>query len=145
MKAVEEHDMQDEKMDDFERISALADGQLGDDDVNAVVAAIGASDDARSVWHSYHVIGDVLRGGDLPDCADDMAFLARLRQRLADQPQGEAVFELATVAEVPTLRSEMPAGTTVVGRREALGANDPVVRWKWLAAAASMAVVAVLG
>jgi len=143
--ADEEHDMQDEKMDEFERISALADGQLGDDDADRVVAVLGASDDARAAWHSYHVIGDFLRGGDLPDCADDTAFVARLRQRLADQPRHSAESERATLAEAPTLRLPMPAGLTDVGRHGMPGANDPVVRWKWLAAAASMAAVAVLG
>lgn len=145
MAAVEEHDMQDEQMDDFERISALADGQLGDEDANKVVAGLAASDDARAAWHSYHVIGDVLRGGELAGGANDTAFVARLRQRLADQPRPATVFELATVAEAPTLRPAMPASLTDVGRRETPGANDPVVRWKWLAAAASMAAVAVLG
>lgn len=137
--------MQDEKMDDFERISALADGQLGDDDFDAVVAAMGTSDDARAAWHSYHVIGDVLRGGDLSACADGTAFVARLRQRLADQPQGADVFALAPVAQAQMLGSALSASTTDVGRQRMPVANDPVMRWKWLAGAASLAAVAVLG
>jgi sigma-E factor negative regulatory protein RseA len=145
MMAVEEQDMQDEKMDEFERISALADGQLGDDDVDALVTAMGASDEARAAWHSYHVIGDVLRDGDLADAATDTAFVARLRQRLADQPQAATVIEPVPVAKVPALRPAMPAPTADVGRLGMPAANDPVVRWKWLAAAASMAAIAILG
>lgn len=42
---------------------------------------------ARATWHTYHLIGDVLRSDDLA-CrpARDAAFLAALRTRLADEP-----------------------------------------------------------
>ncbi len=66
-------------------LSALADG-----DVAAVEQACDAwrcDAQARADWHTYHLIGDVLRSDDLAaDPARDAQFLARLRLRLADEP-----------------------------------------------------------
>jgi sigma-E factor negative regulatory protein RseA len=42
---------------------------------------------ARRTWHTYHLIGDVLRSDDLAAApARDAAFLAALRTRLAQEP-----------------------------------------------------------
>lgn len=66
-------------------LSALADG-----DVSAVQQACDAwrhDAQARADWHTYHLIGDVLRSEDLAARPErDAQFLARLRQRLADEP-----------------------------------------------------------
>ncbi|MBP6765452.1 MAG: sigma-E factor negative regulatory protein [Rubrivivax sp.] len=66
-------------------LSALADGQA---DV-APQACKAWRDDARArqTWHAYHLIGDVLRSEDLAHRpARDAAFLASLREKLADEP-----------------------------------------------------------
>jgi len=66
-------------------LSALADGE-------AAAAQPGCElwrDDAqaRATWHTYHLIGDVLRSDDLAvQPARDAAFLAALRERLAAEP-----------------------------------------------------------
>jgi sigma-E factor negative regulatory protein RseA len=66
-------------------ISALADGEA---------QALGPAcqhwrDDAmaRQTWHAYHLIGDVMRSEELATTpARDAAFLAGVRQRLAQEP-----------------------------------------------------------
>ena len=63
-------------------ISALADGQLRGREFARAVADVAASGDARATWHAYHVVGDMLRSGDLVACSDDAAFLARFQSRL---------------------------------------------------------------
>jgi sigma-E factor negative regulatory protein RseA len=69
-------------------LSAMADGE-------ADAAAVGrgcavwaaADDDARRSWYAYHLIGDVLRSGDLASPPGrDHAFLQRLSARLDDEP-----------------------------------------------------------
>jgi sigma-E factor negative regulatory protein RseA len=68
-------------------LSALADGELDAGAVQRACAAWREDPDARTTWHAYHLIGDVLRSDDL--CAHaghDEQFLARLRRRLADEP-----------------------------------------------------------
>lgn len=137
--ATEEHDMQDDELDDLEKVSALADGQLAGAEFDALATVMVDSAEARAAWHAYHVIGDVLRGGDLPDCSGDMAFVARLRTQLADPEQAARRPQPAT-ADMP----EAAAGA-VVRQPGGRSANDPVVRWKWLAAVASLAAIAVLG
>jgi sigma-E factor negative regulatory protein RseA len=45
------------------------------------------SEEARSTWHRYHLIGDVMRSAELArKPAHDAAFLVGLRNRLADEP-----------------------------------------------------------
>jgi len=142
----EEKEMQDDdKLDDLEWVSAMADGELDGNDFSAVAANTGTSDQARTAWHSYHVIGDVLRCADLPDCTGDRAFVLRLRARLATQSPDLSLtvsgddLPLQVLPSGPTMR---PDHGSRLGRRSA---NDPAVQWKWLALAASLATVAVLG
>lgn len=139
--------MQEDRMDDLEWVSAMVDGQLDGDAFADGADALASSDDARSAWHSYHVIGDVLRSADLPDCAGDRAFVARLRARLqAESTVVPAVALVPAVAQpVAVATSLLPAAGPDARRADRASANDPVIRWKWLAAAASLAAVAVLG
>ena len=66
-------------------LSALADG-----DASAADPACRLwrdDEQARRTWHTYHLIGDVMRSEDLAAApARDAAFLSALRQRLAAEP-----------------------------------------------------------
>lgn len=66
-------------------LSALADGEP---DAAQPACALWREDpQARATWHTYHLIGDVLRSDDLAaPPARDAAFLAALRERLAGEP-----------------------------------------------------------
>ena len=71
----------------LERLSALVDGELDGDAALQACSHWRESGDARSSWHVYHVIGDVLRSDDLGcDPARDAGFLEALRARLKDEP-----------------------------------------------------------
>ena len=66
-------------------MSAAADGQA--DALDAACLAWRGDPGARATWHAYHLIGDVLRSGELATQPKrDAAFLSRLRSRLADEP-----------------------------------------------------------
>ena len=69
----------------LETVSAMADGEV--DTAAAARACAAWRDDAsvRLAWHSYHLIGDVLRSEDLAIAHDD-SVLAGLRARLAHEP-----------------------------------------------------------
>jgi sigma-E factor negative regulatory protein RseA len=69
-------------------LSSLADGRVEHaQDLAHASAAWRDEAEARATWHCYQLIGDVLRSEDLArPAAPDSAFLARLRQRLADEP-----------------------------------------------------------
>ncbi len=70
-----------------QRLSSLADGDTAGLDaqggVSAALATWRTDADARQAWHSYHLIGDVMRSEDLAHTAtQDLAFMSRLRDRL---------------------------------------------------------------
>jgi sigma-E factor negative regulatory protein RseA len=64
-----------------ENISRLMDGELRDDELDAVCSGL-AHPEASQSWACYHVIGDALRG----DCRATPGFGARFAQKLAAEP-----------------------------------------------------------
>ena len=88
---------------------------------------LAASDPvAREAWQAYHLVGDVLRSGELAVGSSPSAFLERLQQRLQDEPP------LA-----PRVAPEVAASP----REHGEAANDGSFRWKMVAGFASMAAV----
>lgn len=124
--------MQETKMQQAEQAhelaSALADGELQGAEFAQALLALESSPEAQSRWHSYHLVGDVMRAGaGAAVSAHDAEFVARLRLRLhqeGSRPQPEARLGLGVVSS---------------------SANDSVWRWKLVAGLSSLAVVAVLG
>ncbi len=117
-------------------LSALADGEA---DAAQPACALWRDDaQARATWHTYHLIGDVLRSDDLASPpARDAAFLAALRVRLAGEP---AVLAPAPAVLVPPRRRHAwlapaavaagfvaVAGVLVVARVVVPGGEGPVV------------------
>jgi sigma-E factor negative regulatory protein RseA len=71
----------------LEQLSALADGELGETAAAQVCASWRGDANTRASWHTFHLIGDVLRSEDLAaDPARDAGFLAALRVRLDAEP-----------------------------------------------------------
>jgi sigma-E factor negative regulatory protein RseA len=111
-------------------LSALADGDATDGEAARAFQAWRDDADARSTWHAYQLIGDVLRSEDLAsDPAADEAFLHGLRARLADEP--------VVLAPQPRLEQPPQAAAANAGR---------VRRWQGPVAMAAgfLAVVGVL-
>jgi sigma-E factor negative regulatory protein RseA len=68
-----------------ECLSALADGEQ--QALQAACSLWRDDEDARRAWHSYHLIGDVMRSEDLAVRPQrDADFLAGVRARLAAEP-----------------------------------------------------------
>lgn len=118
-------------------VSALADGELRGDEFGQALDLLGHSEQALAAWRSYHVVGDALRGADFAITHREQAFVARLRSRL----DGVAIFPVHAGTDAqplaPLADADLPSAD--------LAANDPARRWKWLAAAASVAAVAAIG
>jgi sigma-E factor negative regulatory protein RseA len=119
-----------EQMQTQELISALADGQLQGEAFARGVELALAEPAGRQRWATYHLIGDVLRSGELAVASEPVEFVARLRRRLQDEQPIAALprQESTTVASPP---------------REA--ANDTSFRWKVVAGFASFAAVSAIG
>lgn len=129
----------DRSMDRAEWLSALADGELAPDEVPAACVDWREDADARSRWHCYQLIGDVLRSDDLASTArHDAEFLDRLRQRLENEP---VVLAPAALAAAPATGAS--AGVALVA-----AAGVGTRRRRWLvpsAVAATFAAVVVGG
>jgi sigma-E factor negative regulatory protein RseA len=69
-------------------LSVMADGEADAAEFSRGCAAWSGADlRTRQGWHAYHLIGDVLRSGDLASPPGrDMAFLQRLSARLEGEP-----------------------------------------------------------
>ncbi len=113
-----------EKMDDQERISALADGQLRGEDAAFAVQAAACDAQGRQTWLAYQAIGEVLRQGRPDGGTPPELFLSRLQEKLRQEAP------LARPAPAPEL--------VAVPVRPA--ANDWL--WKTVAGLASVAAVA---
>lgn len=137
--------MRDEEAEMGEWVSALADGQLQGEDFARAVASMASCGEDVARWHAYHVAGDVLRCADLADCGRDRAFVDRLRERLAQhQATGYAAGGTGETGPLTDGRVDAVPGVAVHAARTP-SANDAAVRWKWLATAASVVALAVLG
>lgn len=125
-----------------ELVSALADGQLRGEEFARALALTEHSEDARAQWHAYHLVGDVLRSDELAaSSARDVAFAARLRQRL----QQEASMERPVIAMKFVASSADVSRSEGQNRTEHPSANDASMRWKLVAGLASLATVMVVG
>ncbi len=120
-----------DKMQMQEMISALADGQLQGEACERVIHAVASDPQAQNAWYTYHLIGDVLRTGNLATGTAPAKFLAGFQVRLERaQPATSAVAVPQPLPATP-LRVE--------------AANDGSFRWKMMAGIASLAAVGAIG
>jgi sigma-E factor negative regulatory protein RseA len=110
-----------------ELVSALADGQLQGEEFAQGVEAATLDPHGREAWLAYHVIGEVLRSGELAAGTRPEAFLGSLRISLQqEQPWSSA----RPVTQLDPPDVPLPAA-----------ANDSSFRWKLVAGFASVAAV----
>ena len=129
-----------DKMELHEMISALADGQLRGEPLERVIQTVATDSQARTAWHTYHLIGDVLRSGHLATGTAPAAFLAGFQVRLE---RAQAVDGLEVAAVGAPVRS--PVEVRQVAPSSGNAANDGSIRWKLVAGLASVAAVTAIG
>lgn len=122
-----------------ERISALVDGDLRGDACARAVTELLDDKEAVRTWHTYQVVGDVLRSAELAPTCNDLAFWEKLEARLAQEPQRPDQVEDARAGVRPM--GMQPSSLNV----DRPGANASIFRWKMLAATACTALVGVVG
>lgn len=112
-----------------EQVSALCDGQLDPSGVDALLAHCRDDSESLERWHSYQLIGAVLRGEEAVVAGrDPRSFLAAVRAGIQDAP--------------PLARPEMLAPAVMV---RAPAANADAFRWKLASGFASVVAVAAIG
>jgi len=126
------HDTSDGESSPRAKFSAFMDGDLAGVDAEGACATWRADVQVRECWHTYHLIGDVLRSGELACDADRaQAFLTGVRGRLAAEPVPLSPGAFAP-ADLPGSGSPATVGRRSVRPRA----------WAPMAAAAGVAAVA---
>lgn len=132
--------MQD-TVNDHELVSALADGQLRGQEFAHTLERLDADDDARLTWHAYHVVGDVLRSGEIMAGRRDADFMQRLQRALLQEAPLVPMVNAADSIAVNAIRGGV---RSLDGSADA-AANESRFRWKLVAGLASLAAVSVIG
>ncbi|WP_290871294.1 sigma-E factor negative regulatory protein [Aquabacterium sp.] len=99
-------------------LSALVDGEATAPEVARACAQWRDDPEARERWHSYHLIGDVMRSEDLAQADRGADFLRAFRERLAQEPvvlapaaaQATLAAQPAVAVQAPALRKRVWAG-----------------------------------
>lgn len=113
-----------------ERVCDLVDGRVPDKECVKAFETLLSDHQAAQTWHTYHVIGDVLRSAELAPTSSGHDFLERLERRLALEPMRLVAIQKAQPIVV---QLDLPS------------ANASIFRWKMLAGVASFALVGVIG
>lgn len=124
-----------------EQLSALADGELGGAELQAVLA-YAESDAGQQEWRMYHLVGDVLRSPELAHHSRH-DLLSGIRAQLAEEPRRPLVAVAAQQLEQVARPAQDRAVANGAPMRDA--ANASVFRWKMAAGFASVAAVAAIG
>jgi sigma-E factor negative regulatory protein RseA len=110
-----------------ECLSALADGELEISEITRACTAWREDGRSRACWHTYQLIGDVLRSEDLAShAARDAAFLVALRARMSLEP----VVLAPDAATEPARQHEQSNGGVNIANA---GRHS---RWTWMAPSA---------
>ncbi len=124
-----------------ETLSSLMDGELPAEGVRGPCGHWRAEPEAREAWHTYHLIGDVLRSEDLASTPlRDEAFLHRLRGRLAVEPVPMA--PLPATAREASASPAVANGVALVATAAPLPRRGGARRFGPLAVAAGVVMVA---
>lgn len=66
-----------------EQVSALLDGQLRGEAFRQALEHLADSDEARDTWDTYHLVGEIMRSGQVDLSPHDPAFVQRLRLKMS--------------------------------------------------------------
>jgi sigma-E factor negative regulatory protein RseA len=127
-----------DRMQTQELISAMADGQLRGEAFARGVEVAAGDPVALEAWHTYHLIGDVLRSGEFTAGTLPAVFLSHLQSRLQQEQRNSAVPDTGVARANATPALEPAAAQRVA-------ANDASFRWKLVAGFASLAALAAIG
>lgn len=73
-------------LENRERLSALADGQLSGEAAKQTLDWLVHEAEAQALWNTFHLVGEVMRSGEV-SCPDrEAAFMQRLNEALAREP-----------------------------------------------------------
>ncbi|MBV8625879.1 MAG: sigma-E factor negative regulatory protein [Herbaspirillum sp.] len=128
----------DTKVTTREQISALADGELGSEEMTIAFAALRSSKEGQEAWEDYHRIGEVLRSEEM-----DVSLSAGFSAKMSAWLDAEPAIVAPQVQAAPAVQ-EAPAAQAAVAANGDHRAARPgrLVRLLMPSAAAAAAAVA---
>jgi sigma-E factor negative regulatory protein RseA len=126
--------------ENFERLSALADGQLPEEEEARTLDWLAHDEDAQSSWSTYHLLGEVMRSGVASCPARDAAFMQRMSVALAK----ESIQPLQINAIEKEAAQASPQSSKASNSIKQLAANDAFIHWRWAGGLAALLAVVVV-
>jgi sigma-E factor negative regulatory protein RseA len=124
-----------------ESASALVDGQLPAATAATALDWVCRTTEGRRHWQACHIIGEVLRSGQVSAPARDAEFLHGLQARLQREPLPAA----ASIASYSIAESPISMGVSEHIESKPEAANEALFRWRLIAGVTALGLVAVLG
>jgi len=126
--------------ENFERLSALADGQLPEDEEERTLHWLAHDEDALSSWNTYHLLGEVMRSGVASCPVRDAAFIQRMNVALAKEPVHS--FQMDAIKK-EAFQARQQGAKALNGINQA-AANDAFIHWRWVGGLAVLLAVVVV-
>lgn len=123
-----------------EIMSAMADGQLSDEDFAAALVLCKHEESLPTTWNTYHLIGEILRSPDVVVVASELAFIDRLNQRLKKEPPIFTAPSIQSVGVDLVTPLTTTSATKIINHREP-ASNEVNFRWRVVAGFASLTAV----
>lgn len=135
-----------------ERVSALVDGELADNELSALLDALEQAPETAAAWGRYHVVGELMRG-NIAGVAlrHDEHFVQCVHERIRVEaspthpvPESRLGSVFPSTFEQPEQRMAERIAPRV-GEPDRPSANDSVWRWKIVAGLGMLGMASVLG
>ncbi len=127
-------------LENSEQLSALVDGELSGSAATQTLDWLTSEDAAQIRWNTYHLLGEVMRSGEASTLAREAAFLQRLSNALALEPEpvrsNDAIKKEAALAR--------HQGVIALNDVKNTAANDATFHWRWVGGVAALLALVVV-
>jgi sigma-E factor negative regulatory protein RseA len=127
-------------LENSEQLSALVDGELSGGTATQTLDWLTSDDAAQTRWSTYHLLGEVMRSGEASSPEREAAFLQRLSDALALEP--EPVRSNGAIKKEAALARHQ--GVIALNDVKNTAANDATFNWRWVGGVAALLALVVV-
>jgi sigma-E factor negative regulatory protein RseA len=127
-------------LENSEQLSALVDGELSGSAATQTLDWLTSDDAAQIRWNTYHLLGEVMRSGEASSPEREAAFLQRLSDALALEP--EPVRSNGAIKKEAALARHQ--GVIALNDVKNTAANDATFNWRWVGGVAALLALVVV-
>jgi sigma-E factor negative regulatory protein RseA len=127
-------------LENCERLSALADGQLSGEAAKQTLDWLTDDDDAQARWNTYHWVGEVMRSGEVPCPGREAAFMQRLSEALNREPAPTLCEDAIKIEATEASQTDLKALKSIKN----MAANDASFGWRLAGGFAALLAIVVV-